>query len=63
MSKTLNSNFRCKIGRTLYGWSGMVRILGVKLAEHILMKAMRSKNQVFRYKATKAGVIVCLYSK
>ena len=63
MSRLLNSNFLCKIGRTLYGWSGMCRILGVRLAEHILMKALRSKKQVFRYKATKAGVMVQLYSK
>lgn len=63
MSKLLNSNFLCKIGRTLYGWSGMCRILGERLAEHILMKALRSKNQVFRYKATKVGMMVSLYSR
>lgn len=63
MSKLLNSNFLCKIGRTLYGWSGMCRILGVRLAEHILQKALRSKCQVFRYKATKVGMMVSLYSR
>ncbi len=63
MSKLLNKNFLCKIGRTLYGWSGMVRILGKDLAEHILTKALRSKKQVFRYKATKLGCVVHLYSK
>lgn len=63
MSKLLNSNFLCKIGRTLYGWSGMCRLLGQKLAEHILLKALRSKDQVFRYKAQKLGLVVALYSK
>lgn len=59
----MNRNFLCKVGRTLYGWSGLCSIVGVEMAEHILMKALRSKKQVFCYKATKAGVVVQLYSK
>ena len=63
MSKLLNSNFLCKIGRTLYGYAGACRILGKSLIDHIILKALRSKKQVFRYKATKAGVMVHLYSR
>lgn len=62
-SKDLNSNFLCKIGRTLYGFSGMVRLLGYERTEYILLKALRSKNQVFRYKSTKLGCYLSLYAK
>lgn len=59
----MNSNFRVKVGRQLVGWSGFVRFCGEKLATHILQKALRSRSDVFRYKATKLGVYVTFYAK
>lgn len=63
MSKILNRNFLCKIGRSLYGYAGMCRILGERLADHIICRALRCRGDVFRYKAQKAGVVVSLYWK
>ena len=63
MSKILNRNFLCKIGRTLYGYSGACRILGQRLIDHIISKALRCKNDVFRYKVTHLNLYVCLYAK
>lgn len=58
----MNSNFRVKVGRQLVGWPGFVRLCCEKLAIHI-QKALRSKCDVFRYKATKLGVYVTFYAK
>lgn len=63
MSKILNKNFRLKIGRTLYGYSGGCRLLGEKRLCHILQKALRSKGDVFRYKVSSLGLVVSLYVK
>lgn len=63
MSKLLNSNFRLKIGRVLYGYAGGVRLLGEALLCHILQKALRSKKQVFVYKCTKLNLVVKFYAK
>lgn len=63
MSKLLNSNFRLKIGRTLYGYAGGIRLLGESLLHHIIAKAMRSKKQVYTYKCTKLNLVVKLYAK
>lgn len=59
----MNANFRVKVGRQLVGWSGFVRLCGEKLATLILQKVLRSRGDVFRYKATKLGVYVTFYAK
>lgn len=63
MSKILNRNFRCKIGRTLYGYSGACRLLGRNRIDHIIQKAMRCKDDVFRYRVSSLGLTVSLYAK
>lgn len=64
MSKKLNSNFLCKIGRTLYGYAGMCRFLGQLRADQLISKALRSsRGDVFRWKSQKLGVYVSLYWK
>ena len=63
LSKLLNRTFRVKIGRTLYGFSGCVRLLGLELLKHLLVKALRCLDDVFRYKSQRLGVKVCFYFK
>lgn len=62
-SVTLNRNFRIKVGRQLVGYSGAGLLLGFDYLNHIIDKAMRSKSQIFRYKAQKLDILVLLYSK
>ena len=63
LSKLLNRTFRVKIGLTLYGFSGCVRLLGLELFKHLLVKALRCLDDVFRYKSQRLGVKVCFYYK
>ena len=61
MSTILNKNFRVKVGRFLVGYAGMCRLLGQRRADMIICKALRCRDDVFRYKCTKENVVVSLY--
>lgn len=63
LSKLLNRTFRVKIGRTLYGFSGCLRLLGLELLKHLLSKALRSLEDVVRFKSTRLHTKVYFYYK
>lgn len=46
-SKLMNRNFKVKAGRTLVGFSGLCKIVGVLRAENLVSRALRSTKQVF----------------
>ena len=62
-SVLLNRNFRLKIGRTLYGYTGACHLLGEKRVNALLSKALRCPNDVFRFKSQSLNLMVCFYAK
>lgn len=62
-SVSMNREFRVKVGSSLVGYSGAGLLLGFELLNHIIDKALRSKSQIYRYKAQKLDCYVILYSK
>ena len=57
LRKSMNRNFRVKVGSKLVGFSGFVLAVGYERAKAILMKALRLiVSDVFRFK-TRFGIV------